>query len=73
MDDDTSLGARFWLMFILLCVGAVVAALVVALIFGRLWYAWGFFGLFLVLGAGLLAFGWAFDRRERKRRERLAA
>ena len=56
-----------------LCVVAVVAVSVFIVIFTHLWYAWGVFGALLALGAGLLAFGWAFDRRERKRRERLAA
>jgi peptidoglycan/LPS O-acetylase OafA/YrhL len=73
MDEDTGLGGRFWFVVLLLCVGAVVAVSVFVVIFTHLWYAWGVFGTFLVLGAGLLAFGWAFDRRERKRRERVAA
>ena len=51
----------------------MVAASVFVVIFTHLWYAWGFLGGFLVLGGGLLAFGWAYDRRERKRRERVAA
>ena len=73
MDEGTSLGARFWFLVLLFCVAAVVAASVFVVIFTHLWYAWGFLGGFLVLGGGLLAFGWAYDRRERKRRERLAA
>jgi len=73
MNEGTGLGARFWFVVLLLCVVAVVAVSVFVVIFTHLWYAWGIFGVFLVLGGGLLAFGWAFDRRERKRRERLAA
>ncbi len=73
MDEDTNLGARFWFVVLGLCVVAVVAVSVFIVIFTHLWYAWGVFGALLALGAGLLAFGWAFDRRERKRRERLAA
>ena len=73
MDEDTGLGARFWFVVLLLCVVAAVALSVIVVTFTHLWYAWGFLGAFLVLGGGLLAFGWAFDRRERKQRERLAA
>jgi polyferredoxin len=73
MDEDTSLGARFWLMIVLLAAGAVAAAALFMVIFGRLWYAWGLFGAFLALGAALMAFGWAYDRRQRRRRERLTA
>ena len=73
MDEDTGLGARFWFVVLLLCVVAVVAVSVFVVIFTHLWYAWGVFGADLALGAGLLTFGWAYDRRERKRRERLAA
>ena len=73
MDEDTNLGARFWFVVLGLCVVAVVAVSVFIVIFTHLWYAWGVFGALLALAAGLLAFGWAFDRRERKRRERLVA
>ena len=73
MDEDTSLGARFWLMIVLLAAGAVAAAALFMVIFGRLWYAWGLFGAFLALGADLMSFGWAYDRRQRRRRERLTA
>jgi hypothetical protein len=73
MDEDTSLGAGFWSKIVLLTVVAVGAAALFVVIFGRIWYAWGLFGAFLALGAGLMAFGWAYDRRERKRRQRLTA
>jgi hypothetical protein len=75
MDDsnETGLGARFWLALVGICVGAGVAALIVFMVFGRMWEAWGFFGAFLVFAALLLAYGWLYDRRERNRRNRLAA
>ena len=73
MDEDTGVGARFWFVVLGLCVVGVLAVSVFIVIFTHLWYAWGVFGAMLVLAAALLAFGWAFDRRERKRRERLAA
>ena len=71
MDEDTGLGARFWLMVALYCVGAVAATAIFFVIFGRLWYTWGLLGAFIALGAALMVFGWAYDRRDRKRRERL--
>jgi membrane protein implicated in regulation of membrane protease activity len=72
-DDGEKLGARFWFAIAGLAVGAVIAGVIVFVLFGALWYAWGFFGAFLVLSVVLMAFGYAFDRRERNRRNRLAA
>jgi hypothetical protein len=76
MDDDdngSGLGGRFWLALIGICIGAGVVALIVFMIFGRMWEAWGFFGAFLGFGAILVLFGWIYDRREQNRRNRLAA
>jgi hypothetical protein len=70
---DEGLGAGFWLKVMAGSVAVVLAAALFVVIFGHIWVALGFFGALLVLGAALLAFGWLFDRRERKRRERLAA
>ena len=72
-DDGEKLGARFWLWLVGLIVGVVIAGVLVAVLFGRLWYAWGLFGAFVVLSVVAMAFGYAFDRRERNRRNRLAA
>jgi ABC-type multidrug transport system permease subunit len=73
VDEETGLGGRFWFMVALACVGSVVAAGLVFVLFGRAWERWGFFGAFLALGAVLMVFGWAYDRRDRKRRQRLIA
>lgn len=75
MDDsnETRLGGRFWLALVGICIGAGIAAMIVFMIFGRMWEAWGFLGAFLGFGAILLLFGWIYDRRERSRRDRLAA
>jgi membrane protein implicated in regulation of membrane protease activity len=72
-DDGEKMGIRFWLAIAGLAVGAVVAGVLVFVLFGHLWYAWGFFGAFLALCVVLMAFGWVVDRRERNRRNRLAA
>jgi membrane protein implicated in regulation of membrane protease activity len=71
MNDDEGLGGRFWLMLVGGAIGAVLVGGLFLWLFGRAWYAWGFFGAFLMLCAALLAFGWVYDRRER--RKRLAA
>jgi len=73
MDDDTGLGKHWWLMIVLLSIGGIVAATLVLIVFTKAWYAWGLLGTFLALAGVLLLFGWAFDRRDRRRRERLAA
>ena len=56
-DDGEKLGARFWLWLVGLIVGVVIAGVLVAVLFGRLWYAWGLFGAFVVLSVVAMAFG----------------
>jgi polyferredoxin len=75
MDDDSerTLGIPFWLGLLGLTIVAVGGAVLIAIIFGRLWYAWGFFGMFLIFSLGAIGFGYIYDRRERSRRDRLAA
>jgi bacteriorhodopsin len=65
--------AKFWFTLVGIAVGGVIAALAVYWIFGWLWYTMGFVGAFVVLGAIALTFGWLSDRRDKKRREGLAA
>jgi hypothetical protein len=72
-DEGERLGVRFWLAIAGLSVGVVMAGVIVFVIFGGLWYAWGFFGAFLALCVVMMGFGYAYDRRERNRRNRLAA
>jgi membrane protein implicated in regulation of membrane protease activity len=70
-DEDEGLGARFWLAIIGGAIGCAIAAIIVLVFLGRAWERWGFFGMFLLLSAILLGFGWIVDRREKKRREGL--
>jgi membrane protein implicated in regulation of membrane protease activity len=70
-DDDEGLGGRFWFLLVAGAIGAVLVGGLFLWLFGRAWYAWGFFGAFIMLCVVLLAFGWVYDRRER--RKRLAA
>jgi hypothetical protein len=66
------MGARVWLSMAAICIGAVLAGVLLLLLFGRAWAAWGFFGAFAVLTVIAVAFGYYVDRREAKRRGQLA-
>ena len=52
--SDTELGSRFWLPVMGVVVGGLIAAFVLFIIVGGVWYAWGFFGAFLFVTAALL-------------------
>ena len=61
---DEGLGWSFFLKVAGLCVAVAVVVMVLAFIFWRAVYAWGFFGAFLALAVVLLLFGWIYDRRQ---------
>jgi hypothetical protein len=67
------LGARFWLTIIGVTLAAALGGFLIFAIIGWAWYAWGLFGLLLFLGVVFVGIGWIVDRREAKRRSRLAA
>jgi len=67
-DDDEGLGGRFWLAIAGLCVGTVIVALIVLIIFGWLWSRGSLFGALVAFFIVLLGIGWLWDRREKKRR-----
>ena len=73
MENDGSMGAKFWLGFFGMILAGVVALALLFIIFGAAWYAWGFFGVLVFITVVGLVFGWAFDRREKKRRSEFAA
>lgn len=62
LDDSRGFG---WLAGITLLIAVIM--LVGFLIFSRAVYAFGFFGAFLLLSAGLLIYGWVYDRRQDKK------
>ncbi len=62
-DEDEGLGAGFFLKIAGVCVAIGIGAMIIALIFFRAIYAWGFFGTFFALGAVLCLFAWIYDRR----------
>jgi membrane protein implicated in regulation of membrane protease activity len=65
--SDMELGAKFWLAIVGGAIACGFAAILALLLIGTAWARWGFFGMFLVLSAILLLFGWLVDRREKKR------
>jgi hypothetical protein len=75
MDEtrDGELGARFWLAVVAITIGGGIAVLVLFALVGRVWYAWGFGGLFALIIVLLLAAGYLSDRREKRRRAALGA
>ena len=62
------LGGKFWLAFIGGAIAFAFAGVLLFLLFDAAWARWGFLGTFLILAAGMLLFGWIFDRRQAKRR-----
>jgi hypothetical protein len=61
MED---LGFKFWAGLAGIVIAAGIACLILFLIITRAFYAWGAFGMLLVLGLVLLAIGWFYDRRQ---------
>jgi hypothetical protein len=70
MDD---FGWRFWGGIIALVIGVVVGGLLFYWAFGWAWYTWGFFAAFGLLALVLIGFGYAYDKREQRKRSGLAA
>jgi membrane protein implicated in regulation of membrane protease activity len=66
------LGAGFWLKMIGVIVAIGVAGLVVFLIIGMAWYAWGFLGAFLFVVAVLAGIAWFYDRSHARRYDDLS-
>jgi hypothetical protein len=64
--------AKFWFWILGMCILAAITIVVIFLIIGAAWEAWGFFGAIAFFFALLIAFGWFFDRRQRRKYEELA-
>jgi Flp pilus assembly protein TadB len=67
------LGWKFWLGVIGFALAVGIGGFLAFVLIGWAWYAWGLFGMFLVFGGVAVLIGWIYDRREAKRRKRLAA
>ena len=62
--DDEKLGLRFWGWLAGVLVLGAIGLLVLFLILGHAFYAWGFFGGFIAVAAILLGIAWVYDRRQ---------
>jgi hypothetical protein len=51
-----------------LAAGIALGAYLIFALIGYAWYAWGLFGMLLVLGGALIGAAWLFDRREARQR-----
>jgi hypothetical protein len=60
------LGARFWLALVGGCLAIGIGGLVLFLIIGQAWAAWGVLGTFVFFAAVLLAIAYVYDRRQKK-------
>ena len=63
MDNDGSLGGRFWASVIGVCLAIGIGGFLLFWFVGAAWARWGAFGALLVLGAVLLLIAYIHDRR----------
>jgi membrane protein implicated in regulation of membrane protease activity len=70
--EEEGFGWKFWAVVFGLCVAAALGGVILAILFGWAVASWGLIGMFLVLSVILIAFGYAYDRREKRRRRQLA-
>jgi heme exporter protein D len=69
MDARNALSFGFWVKLAGVAVLVAIAGLIVLLIVTRAFFAWGFFGVSIVLLAVMLVITWFRDRREIRRYE----
>ena len=61
------LGFKFWASIVGIAIGLGLAGLILFMVFGWAWYAWGFFGAFVFFSVVAIAIAWVFDKREARR------
>lgn len=63
MEDDGSLGGRFWASVLGVCLAIGIGGFLLFWFVGAAWERWGAFGALIFLGAVLLLVAWIYDRR----------
>ena len=73
MEDDGSLGGKFWLSVVGIALAIGIGGILLFSLIGAVWYAWGFVGALLFVLVVALGYGWIYDRRHKRREEDLVA
>jgi uncharacterized membrane protein len=73
MEDDGSLGGKFWLSVVGIVVAIGIGGILLFSLIGAVWYAWGFVGALVFVLVVALGYGWIYDRRHKRREEDFAA
>jgi hypothetical protein len=62
--EEQGLGFRFYARMAGVVIAAGIALLILAVLFDWAAYTWGFFGVLIVVVAGLLLVAWLIDRKK---------
>jgi hypothetical protein len=72
-DDDTHLGATFWLVVIGATLGFGIGLIALFILIEAVWYRWSLAGALLLLFVVACGIAYIHDRRAQRRYERLPA
>lgn len=53
---------HFWIWIVGIALAIGIGGMIIFVVIGAAWYAWGAFGALIFVAAVLLAFGWIWDR-----------
>jgi LytS/YehU family sensor histidine kinase len=67
--ESESLGAKFWLVLIGGVLAGIFAMVVIFILWGLAWYAWGGVVAIVVMISGLILVAWGSDRLVQRRRD----
>jgi F0F1-type ATP synthase assembly protein I len=72
VEDDGSLGGKFWLKAVGLIILIGIAAMIFFIIVGNVWARSGFLGVMIVVFGTFLVFAYISDRKKQKEAEEWA-